>query len=36
VNLEVDIIAKYVAQYCRQPDAGAAGINIEFLREHGF
>ena len=36
VNLEVDIIAKYVAQYCRQCGAADAGINLEFLREHGF
>ncbi len=33
VNLEVDIIAKYVAQFSRvrRPD-----ITVDFLREHGF
>lgn len=33
VNLEVDIIAKYVEQFsrARRPD-----INVDFLREHGF
>jgi riboflavin synthase len=36
VNLEVDIIAKYVAQYC-QPSASAnSDISMSFLREHGF
>ncbi|MBL7125701.1 MAG: riboflavin synthase [Dehalococcoidales bacterium] len=33
VNLEVDIIAKYVAQFT-QPQAG--GLTAEFLIEHGF
>jgi len=33
VNLEVDIIAKYVEQF-RQP--GSNGITVDFLREHGF
>jgi len=33
VNLEVDIIAKYVAQFT-QPQAG--GLTVEFLIEHGF
>ncbi|MQY80875.1 MAG: riboflavin synthase [Dehalococcoidia bacterium] len=33
VNLEVDIIAKYVAQFT-QPQAG--GLTMEFLIEHGF
>jgi riboflavin synthase len=33
VNLEVDIIAKYVKQFSQ---AGSQGITIDFLREHGF
>jgi riboflavin synthase len=33
VNLEVDIIAKYVAQFT-QPQTG--GLTAEFLMEHGF
>ena len=33
VNLEVDIIAKYVEQFVRNEDEG---ITAEFLREHGF
>ena len=33
VNLEVDIIAKYVEQLSREP---GSGITIEFLEKHGF
>jgi riboflavin synthase len=33
VNLEVDIIAKYVEQFIR---ARNSGITMDFLREHGF
>lgn len=33
VNLEIDIIAKYVEQLVQ---AGRKGITAEFLREHGF
>ncbi len=33
VNLEVDIVAKYVSQFNR---LGGTGITAEFLREHGF
>ena len=33
VNLEADIIGKYVAEFTRQP---GAGITAEFLQEHGF
>ncbi len=33
VNLEVDIIGKYVAELAKAPDTG---ITAEFLREHGF
>jgi len=33
VNLEVDIIAKYVEQLCRN---GGSGITVDFLQEHGF
>ena len=33
VNLEVDIIAKYVEQLTQ---ARSTGITVEFLREHGF
>jgi riboflavin synthase len=33
VNLEVDIIAKYVEQINKSSNSG---INIDFLREHGF
>jgi len=33
VNLEVDIIAKYVKQFSQ---AGSSGITFEFLQEHGF
>ncbi len=33
VNLEVDIIAKYVAQFTRTKKSG---INMDFLTEHGF
>lgn len=33
VNLEIDIIAKYVEQFTHTP---SAGITAEFLREHGF
>jgi len=33
VNLEVDIIAKYVEQLSQ---AGSTGITVDFLQEHGF
>jgi len=33
VNLEVDIIAKYVEQYSQ---AHSPGITVDFLQEHGF
>ncbi|UCE98165.1 MAG: riboflavin synthase [Dehalococcoidia bacterium] len=33
VNLEVDIIAKYVERFNKN---SSSGISIEFLREHGF
>ena len=33
VNLEVDIIAKYVEQINRKP---GAGVTVDFLSEHGF
>ena len=33
VNLEVDIIAKYVAQFSR---AKSSGLDVDFLREQGF
>lgn len=33
VNLEVDVIAKYVEQLSQ---AGNTGITVDFLREHGF
>ena len=33
VNLEVDIIAKYVEQFS-QPHS--SGITVDFLQEHGF
>jgi len=33
VNLEADIIAKYVEQLSR---AGSTGITVDFLQEHGF
>jgi len=33
VNLEVDIIAKYVKQFSQTP---SSGITFEFLSEHGF
>lgn len=33
VNLEVDIIAKYVAQFSR---AKSSGLDMDFLREQGF
>jgi riboflavin synthase len=33
VNLEVDIIAKYVEQFSR---TRSAGITVDFLQEHGF
>ena len=33
VNLEADIIAKYVEQLSR---AGSTGITVDFLEEHGF
>ena len=33
VNLEVDIIAKYVEQVSQ---AGRPGVTVEFLQEHGF
>jgi riboflavin synthase len=33
VNLEVDIIAKYVKQFSQ---AGSQGITMEFLEQHGF
>ena len=33
VNLEVDIIAKYVAEFSQAPKAG---ITLDFLEEHGF
>lgn len=38
VNLEVDIIGKYVEKFVasRVSDAGKSGISEEFLKEHGF
>jgi riboflavin synthase len=39
VNLEVDIIARYLERLIlgdKAADPGAAGINIQFLQEHGF
>jgi len=33
VNLEADIIAKYVEQFNRN---GGSGITVDFLQEHGF
>jgi riboflavin synthase len=33
VNLEADIIGKYIAEFTRQPNTG---ITTEFLQEHGF
>jgi riboflavin synthase len=33
VNLEADIIGKYVAEFLKPP---AKGVSAEFLREHGF
>jgi riboflavin synthase len=33
VNLEVDIIGKYVIESARTP---GSGITVEFLQEHGF
>jgi riboflavin synthase len=33
VNLEVDIIGKYVAEYNKPPETG---ITVDFLQEHGF
>lgn len=33
VNLEVDIIAKYVEQFCQ---VRSPGITADFLQEHGF
>jgi riboflavin synthase alpha subunit len=33
VNLEADIIAKYVEQFNRKRNSG---ITIDFLQEHGF
>jgi len=33
VNLETDIIAKYVEQFNR---SGSSGITVDFLQEHGF
>jgi riboflavin synthase len=33
VNLEVDIVAKYVSQFNRLQ---GSGVTVEFLREHGF
>lgn len=33
VNLEVDIIAKYVEQFSQNP---GTGITVDFLQEHGF
>ena len=33
VNLEVDIVAKYVSQF---NSLRGSGITAEFLREHGF
>jgi riboflavin synthase len=41
VNLEVDILAKYVARLLGRPGVdgvldGASGVTLEKLREHGF
>jgi riboflavin synthase len=33
VNLEVDVIGKYVAEFLEKP---GAGVTAEFLQEHGF
>jgi riboflavin synthase len=33
VNLEVDIIGKYVAELQKTP---STGVTVDFLREHGF
>jgi len=35
VNLETDLIGKYVARFLGR-DSGGSGINEEFLAEHGF
>jgi riboflavin synthase alpha subunit len=33
VNLEVDIIAKYIARFSQ---AKNSALDVDFLREHGF
>ncbi len=36
VNLETDIIGKYVARLLGQEAPGAAGVTLELLARHGF
>ena len=36
VNLEVDVLAKYVERILAARDEGGARLSAEFLREHGF
>ena len=35
VNIEVDIIAKYIEKFLSTSD-NKSGISLEFLQEHGF
>ena len=36
VNVEVDIIARYVVGYLKRYRSGGRGLSPEFLKEHGF
>jgi riboflavin synthase len=36
VNLEVDLIARYLERLLQETDSGEEGLNKEFLAEHGF
>ena len=36
VNVEVDILGKYVEKLLRREDGKPGGVDVSFLREHGF
>jgi len=36
VNLEADILGKYVEKFLNRGDQRPGGVDLDFLREHGF
>jgi len=36
VNIEIDLMARYIANYVRRAGPGRSGLTKEFLAEHGF